>query len=129
MKSANTTTKNCFLIKKNLKNKLRSSLVQVIRDLGNPFIDDSDELVSLDTRVVLDESVVKTVRTVTTLGKEQFITYHKEVFVNCTRSIHDPIKKNSLLLFSRPQPCTKGKQAEMASLNRIFLFFSPVRIL
>ena len=93
-----------------------SSLVQVISDLGNPFLDESDELISLDTRDVLDESVVKTVRTVNTLGKGQFTNYHKEVFIDCTRSIHDPIKKNSLPLFSRKQCHIKAKQTEMVSL-------------
>ena len=100
------------------------SLVQVFNELGNPFLDDSDELMVLDTRNVLDESVVKTVRTIYNVGKDQYNEYHKEVITNCTRSIHDPIKKNAFPLFSRPQPKSKGKQAEKISLlkNDIALF-------
>ena len=66
----------------------------MINELGNPFLcDDSDELVALDTRNVLDESVVNTVRTVHSLGKDQYAKYCKEVITDC---IHEPIKKNAL---------------------------------
>ena len=36
-----------------------TGLVEVFNKMGNPFLDDSDELLALDTRKVLDESVVK----------------------------------------------------------------------
>ena len=82
-----------------------AGLYQVINELGNPFLcDDSDELVALDTRNVLDASVVNTVRTVHSLGKDQYAKYCKEVITDCTKSIHEPIKKNALPLFSRPKP-------------------------
>ena len=48
---------------------------QVIRELGNPFLDDSEELLALDTRNNLDESVMNTVRTIHTLGKDQYDRY------------------------------------------------------
>ena len=40
------------------------SLIEAIKDMGNPFLDQSEYLVMLDTGNVLDESVVKTVRTI-----------------------------------------------------------------
>ena len=79
------------------------SLAQVIIEFGNLFLDDSDELPALDTRNVLNESVLNTVRTAYSLGKDQYADYYKEVFVDRARSIHEPIK-NSLPLFSCPQP-------------------------
>ena len=100
------------------------NLVEVVNDLGNPFLHDSNELLALDTQNVLDESVVNTVRTVCSLGKNQYTKYFKEVITDRTLSIHEPIKKNALPLFSRPHPKTKTKQAGKISLlkNDITLF-------
>ena len=100
------------------------SLAQVINEFGNPFLDKSDELLALDTRNVLNESVVNTVQTAYSLGKDQYANYYKEVIIDLTRSIHEPIKKNSLPLFSCPQPKSKTKQAGKISLlkNDVALF-------
>lgn len=56
-------------------------------DLGNPFLDDSDELVASDTRNVVTRC---------SLGKDQYAKYCKEVLTDYTHSIHEPIKKNGL---------------------------------
>ena len=97
--------------------------------MGNPFLDDSNELLTLDTRNVLDKSVINTVQTIYKLGKEQYAKYHKDVIIDCTCSIHDPIKKNSLPLFSCPQPKTKGKQTgKISSLKSDVSLFSRLYI-
>ena len=62
------------------------SLVEAIKDMGNPFLDQSEEPLTLDTGNFLDESVVETVRTIEELGKEQFKSYYKSVLVDRTRS-------------------------------------------
>ena len=43
-------------------------LVQAVNEFGNPFLEDSPELLTLDTRNVMDESVIETVCTVQSLG-------------------------------------------------------------
>lgn len=89
------------------------SLVEAIKNMGNPFLDQSEELLTLDTGNVLDQSVVETVRTIEALGKEQFKNYYKSVLVDCTSSIHEPIKKNNLPLFKCPKPKSKTKQSKI----------------
>ena len=66
----------------------------------------------MDTRNVMDESVVNTVNMIYEIGKEQYAKYYKDLLNDCTRSIYDPIKKNSQL--SSPQ--TKGKYSENISM-------------
>lgn len=112
-----------FSAQKNFKEQA-VNLVQTINELGNPFLDDGDELLALDTRNILNESVVNTVRTVQSLGKDQYTKYCKDVITDRTCSIHEPIKKNSLPLFSRPHPKSKTKQVGKISLlkNDIALF-------
>ena len=100
------------------------SLAEVMSEMGNPFLDGSEELLALDTRNVLNESVVNTVRTVYSLGKDQYDKYFREVIADRTCSIHVPIKKNALPLFSCPQTKAKAKQAGKISLlkNDVTLF-------
>ena len=84
--------------------------------MGNPFLDDGPELLALDTRNVIDNSVINTVRTVEAVGKTQYDSYQKSVITNLTESIHEPIKKNSLPVFRSPSPKTKDKQAGQVSM-------------
>ena len=72
----------------------------------------------LDTRNVIDESVVKTVRTVESLGKELYKTYNESVIKDLTRSIYETIKKNSLPLFRCPTPKAKNKHAGKISMPK-----------
>ena len=46
------------------------NLVQAISEMGNPFLDVTLELLVLDTRNVIDESVYTTVQTMEALGKK-----------------------------------------------------------
>lgn len=90
--------KKAFVLKR-LSTSRQKNLVEVINEMGNPFLDDGYELLALDTRDVIDESVVITVRTVESLGKEKYEAYQQSVIKNFTGSIHDSLKKNSLPLF------------------------------
>ena len=100
------------------------SLVEAIAEMGNPFLDQSDELLTLDLANVMDQSVVETVRTIEALGKEQFQSYYKSVLVDCTTSIHEPIKRNNLPLFKRPKLNQKPKQSRVIeNLKMMCLFF------
>ena len=94
------------------------TLVTTISGMSNPFLDDTPELLTLDTRNVIDGSVVNTVRTVESVGRDQYNKYHKTVIVDRTHSIHEPIKNNSLPLFRCPTPKTKSKQAGQISMLR-----------
>ena len=92
------------------------ALIQTIEDMGNPFLNDTPELLTLDMRNVIDESVVHSIRTIEALGKEQFNNFQKSVILDRTKSIHEPIKKNALALFKRPKPKPKTKQAKQVSM-------------
>ncbi len=64
--------------------------------MGNPFLDDFPELVTLDSRNCMDESVVNSLCSLEDTGEKQYQEFVKTVFEDFTRSIHDPIKRNSL---------------------------------
>jgi hypothetical protein len=88
------------------------SLSKTITQMGNPFLDEFPELVTLDKRNCMDESVASAMRTLEHVGKEQYIDYINNVILERTHSIHESIKKNMLPLFKRPQPKGKSKQEQ-----------------
>ena len=75
------------------------ALIETIEDMGNPFLDDTPDLLSLDKRHIIDESVVDSIHSIEALGKEKFSEYQKSVILDRTKSIYDPIERNSLALF------------------------------
>ena len=66
--------------------------------MGNPFLDDTPELLNLDKCHVIDECVVDSIFSIEALGKEKFSEYQKSVILDRTKSIYDPIERNSLTL-------------------------------
>ncbi len=105
------------------------SLCSVFKEMGNPFMDDFPELVTLDSRNCMDESVVNSLCGLEDTGEKQYQEFVKTVFEDFTRSIHDPIKRNSLVLFKRPQPrkSTKlgkkiaGLQNNVALIGQLYI--------
>ena len=48
------------------------SLVSAIEEMGNPFQEDSTDLLILDSKEIMDETVVKAVREVVSIGQDQY---------------------------------------------------------
>ena len=48
------------------------ALVEVFEEIVNPFKEDSDDLLTLDTKLIMDSEVHKVVENVYTVGQEQY---------------------------------------------------------
>ena len=104
------------------------SLVTVIEELGNPFEEESQDLLVLDTKEIADPGVVKTVRSAKCIGQNQFDAFTKECLVDRTKSIDDTIHRNKLPLFGTPvSKASKGKQ-QLNSLKCDVELFSRLYI-
>ena len=115
---------------KGVQNTFRNEVNAVcstIEEMGNPFADQTGDLFVLDTRDIADSKVVKTVRTVEQLGKDQYQQFVTKT--GCTREQHHClIQKNKLSLFSSP-PATKEKSSDklkIASLKSNCSLFSSL---
>ena len=86
------------------------SLTLVHQEMGNPFLEESNDLLVLDTKYIM-ESVAGTVRKVETIGQEQYSKFVDERLSKCVTPVRDPLPKNKLPLFSRPavKAPSKGK--------------------
>ena len=55
-----------------------TSLVSTKEEMGNPFTEDSSDLLTLDSRDIADAAVIDTVRQIEKLGEEQYDAYVKD---------------------------------------------------
>ncbi|MES9880445.1 MAG: hypothetical protein ABW185_06130, partial [Sedimenticola sp.] len=87
------------------------SLTAVIQEMGNPFLEESKDLLTLHTKDIMNETVAVTVRTVETIGQDKYSKFVDERLSKCLTPLTDPLPKNKLPLFSRPsvKAPSKGK--------------------
>ena len=98
-------------------------LANVIRRMGNPFLDDFPELITLDSRDCLDDSVAESVFNLQELGKTQYQQYVKDVIQDRSICIGSTIKINKLSRYSKQPMITKSKQSKkIKTLQNVVLF-------
>ena len=106
-----------------------TSLTDVIKEIGNPFAENSKDLLVLDSRDLTVPAVIDTLRQIKSLGQEQYDTYVNERLVNQANPITDSMKRNNLLLFSRPPVREKSRaQLQLSSLKNDCSLFSRLYI-
>lgn len=105
-----------------------NKLTSIIASMGNPFMGDSQELMTLDTHNCVDKDVINTFRTMDALGREQYKAYVKDVLVERSVSIHKPIKRNRLLIFKRPDKSRSKMKQQMDDLKSDYSLFSKLFI-
>ena len=66
---------------------------------GNPFEENSADLVTLDNKVCIDESAAASVRILESTGQDQYDNFRKDVLESNNTLLTAPIQKNKLLLF------------------------------
>jgi hypothetical protein len=95
-----------------------------MKKMGNPFLDDFPELVTLDNRDCVDDDVAKAVMNLDMFGQTQYREYVKAVIEDRTTSIHNTIKKNKIPLYKKQPLQEKSKQTKrIATLqNNVALF-------
>ena len=99
-------------------------LFLTINNMGNPFLDDFPEPVNLDSRNCIDESGVNALRIFESIGKTQYQEFVRCVLEECSISIHDPIKKNSIAIFKQSHHKVISKQGKKVKMlqNNVVLF-------
>ena len=76
-------------------------MIRVIEEMENPFLDKGNDLYCLDTKVVMDPSVVYEVQSIETCGKDQYDIFVQDRLVTCQTLITDTITKNKFSLFQK----------------------------
>ena len=90
-------------------------LKKTFQDLGNPFVEDSGQLISLETSCVIPEQVVSSVKTIKDIGKEQCNIFFAKRTTQETPWT-ETISQNKLPLFLDKEKPSKQK-ATIVSLK------------
>ncbi len=92
----------------------------VIEDMGNPFMEDSCDLLVLGTQDVVDKKIIERIKHIKMVGNEHCSAIVKEQLEDRPKvRLTYPIKRNKFPLFSR-QPTRKvsKEKQQIASLNQ-----------
>ena len=105
------------------------SLTTTFEEMGNPFSENSEDLLVLDTRDIMSSSVTETVRRVETIGEELYKKYVEERLEKCEKPITEVITKNKLALFRTPVKHQPSKEKmQVAVLKNDCSLFSRLFI-
>ena len=91
-----------------------SSLIEKIREYGNPFFEISDELIVLDSCICVAKNCVNMMRDIETIGKRQYDNFKRDIFQS-DKDIQIPIKRNKIPIFQFHT--TKKKSATAKNLK------------
>lgn len=75
-------------------------LVTKMSSLGNPFTEESSELLNISTKAIANEDVVTAVTTAKEKGQASYLTFLDERLQKIIKLLSDPIQTNRIPLFS-----------------------------
>lgn len=97
--------------------KDKKSLEEVFSELGNPFLEESDDLYDLELKAVAPDSVKDTVMHIEERGLEHYETYVSERLESNSLPIGEPIKLKKYPLFSSSQKRSSPVSAMKSQLQ------------
>ena len=96
-------------------------LSQAIKDMGNPFQEETMELLSLDTKDVAHPAAVELISTHLEKGRKRFQEHLKGLEMGEESTLYDPIKKNQVDFFRQiPASILSSKQKVLKQDRELF---------
>ena len=102
------------------------NLVQVMEEMGNPFLEEIKDLLRVDTRDIVDSAVASAICQAEEIGKKQYQTFETARTIKASvRAYH----KEQTSLFSRPPPREKSRASlQVSSFKNDVSLFSRLYI-
>jgi len=105
------------------------ALTDTIDSFVNPFSEESKDLLVLDSRNLVDSSVIHTLYHIEKLGADQYHAFVSERLTTRSKPISDPFKNDNLSLFKTPTMKEKSSaQQKIVSLKNDYSLFSKLFI-
>ena len=101
-----------------------TALTRTIEEMGNPFMEEAEDLLVLDTKEIMGSDALVRLRKDEEVGTAQFESFIAERLVQQSKSLYDPIKRNNLSVFNVPpsKVASKTKQQLSSAKNDCLLF-------
>ena len=100
------------------------ALNKYIKECGNPFEEESQDLLTLTTKDIVNPPAIDTIKNISQNRKQQYEKFVKERFVQKTTALNEPIPQNRYILFKQhiPKTTSKGMVKLQAARNDRKLF-------
>ena len=101
-----------------------NNVMSCFEKLGNPFSEDSRDLYALDTKVLMSDEVVATLRSVQNKGKDQYEKFVQTRLQDPSISFYDNISQNNITLFksrSKTQPKMHNMKSNVELFSRMYI--------
>ena len=103
--------------------------VSSFEELENSFLKEGENLMAIHTKDIMDDAVVRTVLNARKIGEEQFNLFTKERFIDRSKPLTYPLKKNNLPSLSTPNKKIVSKdKAKVEVLKEDCSLFSRLYI-
>ncbi|KAK0146492.1 hypothetical protein N1851_014183 [Merluccius polli] len=101
----------------------------VLEDFGNPFEEESKDLIVLHSKEIPGPSAVERVRNVKQTGEHQFEMYSMECLIERTKPVDNPITRNKVTVFGNAtvRKLSKSKQ-QLVTMKQDMQLFSRLYI-
>ena len=88
------------------------SLLSALKDVGNPFDNDSNDLIDLETKIVVPETIAQNLYKLEYVGEKQFRDFFEQRAWKRSVPLSDTISKNELSLFKTVRSYSASKKDE-----------------
>ena len=104
-----------------------NDLVSAFQQAGNPFLEESKDLIALDLKNIANQNAVDNMRKVAESGAKQFNEFSNDCLKEKKTSIYEIIKKNKFAIFTQPSKPNKApNKMEITTLKKSCqLFLRP----
>jgi hypothetical protein len=104
-------------------------LKESFEHFGNPFLNSSEYLITLDSGVMLEEDRAKTLQTANSKGVELFESFVRErLEEGSTKSVFASMKKNNIKIFAKDKKCNSSEAKPLNALKNDVRLFSRLFI-
>lgn len=104
------------------------ALYSTLKELGNPFLENDEDLIVIDSRIIVHKQVNATVYSAESTGVELFHNFIEERLVKKSSTIFQTLKKNNVPLFSTPEMSFSKKNNTLKILKADVQLFSRLFI-
>ena len=104
-----------------------NDLVSAFQQAGNPFSEESKDLIALDSKKIANQNAVYNMRKVAESGVKQFNGFVNDCLKEKKTSIYEIIKKNKFAIFTQPsKPNKASNKMEITTLKKSCQFFISI---
>lgn len=100
-----------------------------MNELGNPFTETSTDLLTLDTKVIMADEVIKNISEAEEIGKNEYKTFVELRLVKMEKPLYETVPKNNLQLFKYGERKVPSKmKSKLSNMKGDLQLFSRMYI-